>query len=54
MAEMLTYLKSQSTAYVLEKSNIVAFADENYAREGNMDYSLYDFTCIGVFEINHH
>jgi len=54
MAEMLTYLKIQSTAYVFEKCNIVAFADENYAREGNMDYSLYDFTCIDVFEINHH
>ena len=31
---MLTYLGSQSTAYILKRDNIIVFADENFAREG--------------------
>jgi len=33
MAEMLTFLRSQSTEYVLRTYNLLAFADENFARE---------------------
>ena len=33
MAEMLTYRDSRSTAALYKRSNLVEFADENYARE---------------------
>lgn len=33
MSKMLTYFRSQSTAYVLESRNEIEFPDENYARE---------------------
>lgn len=33
MAHMLTYYRSQSTAYMFEKSGNVEYADENFARE---------------------
>jgi len=33
MGEMLTYIESKSKPYVLKDKRIVAFPDENYARE---------------------
>lgn len=32
MAEMLSYMQSQSTFYVWQTENVVEFADENFAR----------------------
>ena len=32
MGEMLSYLKSKSTAFVLEAKDIISYPDENFAR----------------------
>ena len=46
MAEMLTFLRSQSTAYIWSKESNLEYADENFARE------IMQLFSIGLFELN--
>lgn len=46
MAEMLSYLDSKSSAYVLEDTGAKSYPDENYARE------IMQLFSIGLYEMN--
>lgn len=46
MAEMLSFLNSKSSAFVLEDSGAKAYPDENYARE------IMQLFSIGIYELN--
>jgi len=46
MAENLSYLQSKSHAYVRERDSILAFADENFARE------IMQLFTIGMLQLN--
>lgn len=46
MAEMLSYLDSKSSAWVLEETGGKSYPDENYARE------VMQLFSIGLYELN--
>lgn len=46
MAEMLTYLESKSTSYVLESASLLQYPDENYARE------IMQLFTVGLYKLN--
>ncbi len=46
MAQMLSYVNSKSTSYVLKKSGNKAFPDQNFARE------IMQLFTIGLHKLN--
>ena len=48
MAEMLSYLESKSTQFVLEDEGTFAYPDENYAREIMQLFSMGEFVDTNV------